>query len=183
MAIRALVLACIATVSLVGTVTAAAAQGRPGDPVTLAPAGPAADTDTILAPLSLPAEIRQAVLSLDQTPRLERPRPASASRLRPTSLALGTMYVSTAVLQGLDVHSTLRGLRDGAREANPVMKGLVDRPAVFIAMKAGVACGTIIAGRKMARKNKLAALVTLAGINALYGAVVHHNYEIGRRSR
>jgi hypothetical protein len=63
------------------------------------------------------------------------------------------------------------------------MKGLVKHPAAFIGVKAAVSYGTIMAGCLIAKKNKLAAIATLVGINSLYGVVVHHNYQVARRMR
>jgi hypothetical protein len=42
---------------------------------------------------------------------------------RPQRPALVPLYISFGVLQGLDVHSTVRALENGAVEANPLMKG------------------------------------------------------------
>jgi len=137
--------------------------------------------DAVVPPLRLSAEVRQAVLNLEQTPRLERP--VAGRRVEPSSMVLGSLYVSTAVMQGLDVHSTLSGLRSGAVEANPMMQQLVNRPAVFIATKAAIGAGTIMAARTVAKKNKVAAVIALAVLNTAYGAIVHHNYQIARGMR
>ena len=51
---------------------------------------------------------------------------------------LPALYATSAALQGYDTFSTLNALRNGAREANPFMKGIVNNPAAFVAMKAGV---------------------------------------------
>jgi hypothetical protein len=105
----------------------------------------------------------------------------SKSDRQPAARVLGSLYISNAVLHGLDVHSTLKGIRSGAAEANPVMKGLVKHPAAFIATKAAVSFGTIMASRSIARRHRVAAVVTLAAINVLYGAIVHHNYRAARQ--
>jgi len=118
---------------------------------------------------------------------LERPATLEPPRLpapfRASSLVLGSLYVSTAVLQGLDAHSTLSGIRNGATEANPMMAGLVEHPAAFIGVKAGISYGSIMAARSIAKKNKPLAIVTLAAINAMYVVVVHHNYQVARQLR
>ncbi len=111
-----------------------------------------------------------------ETPRLPAP-------FRASSLTLNSLYVSTAVLQGLDAHSTLRGVRNGATEANPMMAGLAEHPAAFIGVKAGIAYGSIMAARSIAKKNKPLAIVTLAAINSMYVVVVHHNYQVARQLR
>jgi hypothetical protein len=96
---------------------------------------------------------------------------------------MGSLYASTAVLQALDIHSTLKGLDRGATEANPMMSGLAARKGAFVATKIGVSAATILAARQMAKKNKLAAALTLVGINSLYAVVVSHNYKVVRSLR
>jgi hypothetical protein len=96
---------------------------------------------------------------------------------------LGSLYVATAVMQGLDVHSTLRALDRGATEANPLMAGVTGNRAAFIATKAAVATATIFAARHMAKRNKVAAALTLVAINAAYIMVARHNYRVASSLR
>ena len=118
---------------------------------------------------------------------LERPATVAPPRLpaplRASSLTLGSLYVSTAVLHGLDVHSTLSGLHNGAVEANPMMQGLVTHPAALVGVKAGLGFGSIMAARSIAKKNRTAAIVALAAIDVIYVVVVHHNYQVARQTR
>jgi len=113
-----------------------------------------------------------------QTPS-DAPATPSAHTDRLTVL-LRSLYVSTAVLQGLDVHSTLYAMRTGNNENNAVMRGLVARPALFIGVKASVGGGLILASHKMAKRDKVASIVMLAAVNSAYAAVVVHNYRINR---
>jgi hypothetical protein len=101
------------------------------------------------------------------------PRPGS-------SPLLSSMYATTAVLQGLDVHSTITALNHGAVESNPLMVSIVRNRPAFIATKAAVAAATILAARQMAKRNKLAAFLTLAAVNSAYALVVRHNYRVAR---
>jgi hypothetical protein len=94
-----------------------------------------------------------------------------------------SLYVSTAAMQALDVHSTLQALDRGAVEANPLVGGLSGRKAAFIALKAGVAFSTIMAARNMSKRNKVAAVATLVAINSAYAMVVRHNYRVARQLR
>jgi hypothetical protein len=94
--------------------------------------------------------------------------------------ALNSLYVSTAVMQGLDVHSTFAVLNSGGGEGNPVMAGVVTNKAAFIGIKAGIATGTILAARQIAKRNKVAAIATLVAINSAYAFVVQHNYRVAR---
>jgi hypothetical protein len=83
-------------------------------------------------------------------------------------------------MQALDVHSTLSAFRAGAVEGNPLMAGVTRNRAAFMAVKAGVAVSTVLAARQLARRNKVAAVVTLVAINSAYAFVVNHNYKISR---
>lgn len=96
---------------------------------------------------------------------------------------MGSLYASTAVMQALDIHSTLKGLDRGATEGNPLMAGITSNKAAFIATKVGVAAGTILAARHVAKKNKVAAALTLVALNSAYAFVVSHNYKIAGHHR
>lgn len=103
---------------------------------------------------------------------------------RPTrSAVLGSLYASTAIVQALDVHSTIQALDRGAVEANPLMSGLTKNKAAFIATKAAVATSMVFAARSMAKRNKVAAIVTLVALNSAYAMVVQHNYAVARKLR
>jgi hypothetical protein len=95
--------------------------------------------------------------------------------------ALLPLYVSYALLQGLDVQSTRTALGGGGREANPLMTGLADRPVAFVALKAATGVAVILASEKMRARNKVAALVTMAALNGLYATIVTHNYSVAGR--
>jgi hypothetical protein len=106
--------------------------------------------------------------------------PAPRPRVSP---ALRSLYATTAVMQALDVHSTIIALDRGAVEANPLMAGVTRNRAAFIATKAAVATGSILAARSLSKRNKVAAIVTLAAINTAYGFIVQNNYRIARGLR
>jgi hypothetical protein len=99
---------------------------------------------------------------------------------RGASKVLMPLYASVAVLQALDVHSTLTAMHYGAHEGNPLMSGVTSTKPGFMAVKAGIAASTIVAVRSIAKRNKVAAIVTLIGINAGYGYVVSHNYKLAQ---
>jgi hypothetical protein len=94
---------------------------------------------------------------------------------------LPSLYASTAVMQGLDIHSTMMAFNSGAVEGNPLMSGATRNRAAFIATKAAVTAGTILLARKIAKKNKVAAVVTLVAVNSAYAMVVAHNYNLARQ--
>lgn len=103
---------------------------------------------------------------------------APVNRGAGSSAALKSLYASTAIMQGLDVHSTMAVLKHGGGEANPLMGGLVKNKAAFIGVKAAVAASTILAARQIGKRNKVAAIVTLVAINSAYAFVVQHNYRV-----
>ena len=96
---------------------------------------------------------------------------------RPTALL--PLYAGFATLQALDYASTTRALAGGnAREANPMIGGIVGNRAAFVAVKAAAAAGVIYAGEKMWKKNRVGAVIFVAALNGAMGAVVARNYSI-----
>jgi hypothetical protein len=87
------------------------------------------------------------------------------------------LYVSFASLQMLDAHSTLRAVRAGGVEQNPVMRGLADKPAALVALKAGVAFSTIAIAERVRGRSRLGSIALMAGLNSAYAMVVAHNYR------
>jgi hypothetical protein len=63
------------------------------------------------------------------------------------------------------------------------MSGITKNKFAFIGIKAAVAAGTIYAAREMAKRNKVAAVITLVAINSAYAYVAHHNYSVANRLR
>lgn len=132
--------------------------------------------------LVLPANIFASMPTLSNAEQLPSQLPASMRRSGPSAM-MTSLYVSTATMQALDVHSTLKAFSTGAVEANPLMTGVTKSPVAFIALKAGVAASTIMAARQMAKHNKVAAVVTLVAVNSAYAMVVSHNYRVANSLR
>lgn len=91
---------------------------------------------------------------------------------------LNTLYVATALMQVLDFHSTRVAQRAGGVEANPIMARITSNPYLFATTKGAVAASTIMLTRQIAKKNRLAAVLTLTAINSAYAMVVRGNYQI-----
>ena len=89
--------------------------------------------------------------------------------------ALTALYASYAALQAYDVYSTRQGLARGAREANPLMQGVVGNTGAFVAMKAGVAVATIAAAEKLWKTNKPAAIGVMIAGNSVAAMVAARN--------
>jgi hypothetical protein len=101
---------------------------------------------------------------------------APRAALRPAPLV--PLYASFATLQGLDYASTRRGLANGGREANPLMRSIVKHPPAFIAVKAAATAGVIVAGEKMWKRNRVGAVLFVAGTTAAMAVVVGRNYAV-----
>jgi hypothetical protein len=112
---------------------------------------------------------------------LARPTPATFDAPSRGDMTLRSLYATTATMQMLDVHSTVKALGRGAVEANPLMSGIVQHRAAFVAAKAGLAAVTIYATRRMARNNKVGAIATMIAMNSAYAMIVANNYRIAHR--
>jgi hypothetical protein len=121
-------------------------------------------------------EAFQAPLRIDLRP-VEQPRRQTPER----PSALMPMYGSLVVLQGLDIHSTRRGMSSGkTHEANPVMGSVVENGAAFVAVKAAVTAGAIWATERLWKKHPKRAVIFAVLLNAAMAAVVTHNYRIAK---
>jgi hypothetical protein len=100
-----------------------------------------------------------------------------------SSAVLASLYVTTALMQGLDVHSTYRAIGLGGKEANPIMGGLTGNKGAFIATKAAMAAATIYMAHRTSKHSQLKAILTLTAINSVYAVVVDHNYRVARGLR
>jgi hypothetical protein len=96
---------------------------------------------------------------------------------------LPALYAAHVALQALDAHSTMTALNLGAREANPVMQGVVGNKGALLAVKAGTAAGTIYFAEKLWRRNRVGAVVLMAVVNGVTAAVVANNYKVANTMR
>jgi hypothetical protein len=139
----------------------------------------AADADTPNG--SLASSSTAAVAAVAATSTTDAESDASAyqrfSYGRPSLLP--TMYATSAFLQGYDAFSTLKALKSGGREANPVMQSLVQHPAAFIAVKAGITTASIMAAEQLWKGNhRFGAIGLMVASNAMMGAVAAHNSRV-----
>lgn len=89
--------------------------------------------------------------------------------------ALPALYVSYAALQAFDVYSTKQALARGAREANPLMQGVVGNTGAMVALKAGVAVATIMSAERLWKTNKTAAIAVMVASNSVAAIVAARN--------
>jgi hypothetical protein len=101
---------------------------------------------------------------------------------RPATLPM--LYATQVALQALDFHSTYSAINKGAHEANPMMKGVVDNKGAMLAVKAGVAAGSILLAEKMWKKgNRTGAVATMLVLNSITAVVVANNYKVASSLR
>jgi hypothetical protein len=120
--------------------------------------------------------------------QVESPKAAPSGQLFPLHdqmpsrpAALLPLYGSLITLQGLDIHSTRRALDAGAgSESNPAMRPVVKNGAAFLAVKAGATASVIWVSEKVWKKNRKAAVILTAVVNAAMAAVVANNYRVSR---
>jgi hypothetical protein len=171
--------AAVITLSLC-TSLPAAAQEQLASAALTAPTGlvPSTTRTSALFPASpAPSQIAAPGIGRVEASTIDAP---DFSRLRRPAL-LPALYATTVALQALDAHSTMTALDRGAREANPLMKGVVGHGGAMLAVKAGAAAGTIYFAEKLWRRNRVAAVALMVAVNGVTAAVVAHNYNVASR--
>jgi hypothetical protein len=93
------------------------------------------------------------------------------------------LYLALGVLQGADVYTTRVALASGAREANPLLAGIADKPAALIAVKAAATFGTVYFVERMRLRHPGAAAITMAAIDAAYVVLVVRNARLAGHVR
>jgi O-antigen/teichoic acid export membrane protein len=100
---------------------------------------------------------------------------ASADRPR----ALPALYVGFATLQVFDSYSTMRALRQGGRELNPIVSPIVNQPIMFLSMKAASTAASIFYAERLWRgHHRTHAVVLMVAVNVVMGAVGAHNASV-----
>ena len=92
------------------------------------------------------------------------------------------MYVAYGLMQIADVHSTVRGIHAGGREANKVLAPIAHRPALLVPVKAAAFVGTVYLVERLRKTNRVAAVALMIGLNSAYAVIVAHNYRLDFRS-
>lgn len=119
------------------------------------------------APVAVPSTDAIAVPTPIRIPAATRPS------------VLPSMYVSLGALQGYDAYSTLRAVKQGAVEANPMMTGMVGNPAAFLAVKGATTVTTIYVAERLWRQQRRGAAIALvAVVNGMMAVVAAHNASV-----
>jgi hypothetical protein len=96
-------------------------------------------------------------------------------------LALPALYVSLVGLQAYDGYTTLRGVKNGAQEANALVGGLAGEPAAFWAIKGGSTALSIYMAEKLWRNHRRTeAIVTMVVVNGVMAAIAARNTVVLR---
>jgi len=127
----------------------------------------------LLALSSVPA----AAADVDDSPTPALP--VAEAIVKPRPQIVPSLYVSLAVLQAFDGYSTLRGVRNGAREANPILGQAAGRPIAIWTLKAASTVTTIYCVERLWRTHRRGQAITLLVVaNAMMGAIAAHNASI-----
>lgn len=97
---------------------------------------------------------------------------------RPAAVAV--MYGTLGALQALDAYSTRRALARGAVEVNPILKDAAGHQGAMVAAKVLSTAGSIYFAERVWKKNRKAAVVLMAVVNGVTGAVVARNLRNAR---
>lgn len=112
---------------------------------------------------------------------VEDAQPVNEPRDRPRLLV--PLYVMQFTLHGLDIHSTMRALDAGHQETNPLFKD--GSAKKMLGAKIASSALSVLVAEKLWKKNRIAAVLMMASVNAALTAVVANNYRVagtpGRR--
>ena len=121
----------------------------------------------------LPASAADDSNAASVAPAIMVPARISHGLSRPK--ALTSLYASYAALQTFDVYSTRQALGRGAREANPLMQGVVGNTSAFVAVKTAVVVTTIVTAERLWKTNKPAAIAVMVASNGVAAIVAARN--------
>ena len=104
--------------------------------------------------------------------------PAPLPARRPALLP--ALYITLGAVQVWDVYSTSAALNAGAVERNPLVAPVVSNAGGMLGLKLAAAGSSILFAERLWRKNRIAAVVTMAAINGATAAVAVRNMRNAR---
>jgi hypothetical protein len=135
-----------------------------------------------VAALLLPSDVIAGSDGSDGLDARGDPPPVAAAAQPPSCDCVGQRRTLTllsagfAALEAYDTFSTLRLVGKGAAEQNPLMTGLVTRPAAFVTVKSVVTLTSIVAAEQLWREHHRAAAIALMAIStSVMGVTAVHN--------
>ena len=90
--------------------------------------------------------------------------------------ALMPLYLTSLTLHSLDMHSTWQAQALGHREANPILQNATDRQMIGAKMAASAL--TVLLAEKLWRKNRVASVILMTGVNVALAGAVANNYRL-----
>lgn len=126
-----------------------------------------------LLSLAAPMAAQEPAYQEDRAPRIVLTTPAALpAPAHPPALV--PLYVGLSVLQAYDGYSTIRGVRGGYVETNPLVGGLASRPALFWSVKAASTAVSIYLAEQYLRdhhpKKAVAVMIVANGLMAAVAA-------------
>src|SRR5262245_31102993 len=97
--------------------------------------------------------------------------------------ALMITFGTTYLTQMYDAYTTVKAIRAGARELNPILTPFSDRPGAIVAIGLARATAINFGVRSIARRNRVGAIAVAAAINTAYLCVGVHNNSVANRTR
>ena len=137
---------------------------------------------TASAPLRLPTGVRLMTLTANtdggEQSAIDRSLPPEMRR-DPRRAVLSSLHLATGVVQGYDGMLTLRVLRAGGIETNPLIKPMGTNKGAMMAVKAAAAVSTVIGAESLWRNDhKVAAIVASVVANGAMAMVARHNAKV-----
>ena len=136
----------------------------------------------VSAPLRLPNGERLVTIAADTDDGdqsvIDRPLPRELRR-DPRRAVLSALHMATGVVQGYDGMLTLKVMRAGGIETNPLIKPVASNQGAMMAIKVGAALSTVIGTEQLWRNDhKLGAIVASIVANSAMAMVAHHNAKV-----
>ena len=133
-------------------------------------------------PLHLPTGERLMTLTANtddgEQSAIERGLPPEMRR-DPRRAVLSSLHLATGVVQGYDGFLTLRVLRAGGIETNPLIKPMATNKGAMMAVKAAAAVSTVIGAESLWRNDhKIGAIVASVVANGAMVMVARHNAKV-----
>lgn len=167
--------------ALIGTllISASAVAAPSDDPEARVEPMPAAAAS---APLRLPTGARLVTLAANaddgEQSGIERSLPPEMRR-DPRRVLLSSLHLATGVVQGYDGMLTLRVLKAGGVETNPLIKPMGTNKGAMMAVKAAAAVSTVIGAESLWRNDhKVGAIVASILANGAMAMVARHNAKV-----
>jgi hypothetical protein len=97
----------------------------------------------------------------------------------PRRALLSSLDLATGVVQGYDGFLTLRVVRAGGIETNPLVKPMVGNQGAMMALKVAAAVSTVVGVESLwKRDHRVGAIVASVIANSAMAMVAHHNAKV-----